>query len=502
MVTPYCAATRYAARVRRIASLFVEIDRAAPLAAQLRDALRRALERGALAPGARLPPSRELAAELRLSRTTVVAALGELCAEGWLEARPRSGLYVAREPPRERVAAPGAAAAAAPSPLRLSRRVAALAREAEARRAAGPRPLAFRLSRPALGAFPVREWSRVLSRRAAAVTVAQLDYGHESAELRAAIAELVSTGRGMRVAPEQVLIVDGAQRALELAARAVLDEGDAAWMEDPGYPGARAALAAAGARVVAVPVDAEGLDVARGAALAPRARLAYVTPSCQFPLAVTLSRARRERLLAWAEQAGACVVEDDYDCDFTGGGEAQPAIHALDRRGRVLYVSSFSRTLFPAIRLGFMIAPDGLVDRLRAARAALEETLPSLPQLALADFIADGSYARHLRRMKVAYRARRAALAAAIAEVGAPLALRPTPAGLHVVADLPPGTDAEAVEAAAARRGVEAVALSRFAAGRRRLPPALVLGFGAVHPSRARDAVARLAAAIAEERRR
>jgi GntR family transcriptional regulator/MocR family aminotransferase len=306
----------------------------------------------------------------------------------------------------------------------------------------------------------------------------------------------------MRVEPDQVLILDGGQRALELATSALLDPGDAAWMEDPGYHGARAVLRAAGARVVPVPVDDQGLIVARGEALAPRARLVYVTPSCQYPLAVTLARARREALLAFAERASACIVEDDYDGEFPGDGEALPAIHALDRRGRVLYAASFSRTMFPAIRLGYLVAPPGLVDRLRAARAALEGALPSLTQLALSDFIAEGHYGRHLRRMKMAYRARRAALAAAIAATGAPLALRPTHAGLHVVADLPPEIAAAAVSAAAAERGVEAAPLARFAASKRAAANALVLGVGAVHPSRARDARERRAAAIAAVRRR
>ncbi|HKE18116.1 MAG TPA: PLP-dependent aminotransferase family protein, partial [Kofleriaceae bacterium] len=333
----------------------------------------------------------------------------------------------------------------------------------------------------------------------ARVTAAQLDYGPESPELRAAIAELVSSGRGLRAHADQVLLFGGGQRALEFAAAAVLDPGQRAWMEDPGYHGARQVLRSAGASIADVPIDEHGLVVAAGQAQAPDARLVYATPSCQFPLGVTMSQARREELLAWAGRAGACVVEDDYDAEFRHAGPPVASLAALDP-GRVLHVGSFSRTMFPALRLGFVVAPPGLADRLRAARASMEEQLPALVQLALADFIAEGHYARHLRRMRVLYRARREALVAAIeAACGGRMRVRPTESGLHVIADLPPGSDAAAVSAAAARRGVEAAPLSLFSTSP--APPALVLGFGAVDPRTARAAMAELAAAIEEAAR-
>src|SRR5262249_13021379 len=252
-------------------------------------------------------------------------------------------------------------------------------------------------------------------------------------ELRAAIATLVSTARGMRVDAEQVFIFGGGQRALEFAAAAFLDAGDHAWMEDPGYSGARTLLRAAGATVAAMPVDDEGLVVGSG-----QARLVYVTPSCQFPLGVTMSLARRRALLRWATKAGACILEDDYDCDFRYGGPALPSLQALDP-GRVLYAGSFSRTMFPALRLGYLVVPAALADSLRAVRAALEDFLPSVTQLALADFIVDGHYARHVRRMRVLYRERRDALVAAARAAGrGRLRLRPVGAGLHAVPDLLP----------------------------------------------------------------
>jgi GntR family transcriptional regulator/MocR family aminotransferase len=484
-------------RIGAIASLYLRLDRGHEgyLQEQLCHGLRQAIAGGALAPGTRLPSTRSLAADLAVSRTTVVASLVQLIEEGYLVARERSGTFVAHELPAERIPAAGPPAPHA-SPVRLSRRIESLAGATTALDSAGPRPRAFRLSRPALDAFPVREWSRILSRRAARVSAAQLDYGPESPELRAAIAQVVSSGRGMQVAADQVLLFGGGYRALEFAAAAVLDPGQRAWMEDPGYPGARQVLLSAGASVAEVPVDKEGLVVEAGEAMAGDARLVYATPSCQFPLGVTMSQARRAQLLDWADRAGACIVEDDYDAEFRHAGPPVASLAAQSASGRVLHVGSFSRTMFPAIRLGFLIAPAGLADRLRAARASMEEQLPSLVQLALADFIVEGHFARHLRRMRVLYRARREALLAA-AEASGRLRVRPTDSGLHVIADLAPGVDAAAVSAAAARRGVEAAPLSLFCASGAS-PAALVLGFGAVDPARARAAMDDLSAAIDE----
>jgi GntR family transcriptional regulator / MocR family aminotransferase len=486
--------------VKAIASLSLQLERGADdlLQQQIGEGLRRAIASGALKPGARLPGARSLATELAVSRTTVVAALLRLVDEGYLVSRERSGVFVADEPPSE-ARAPLARPAPPASPLRLSRRAEEQAREATALESLRPRALAFGLSRPALDAFPVRIWGRILAKRAARVSLSQLDYGQESPELRAAIAELVSAARQTHVDAGQVLVFAGGQRALEFAASALLDPGDTAWMEEPGYPGARNVLRSAGADIARVPVDGQGLVVSAGEASAGGARLAYVTPSCQFPLGVTMSLARRRQLLRWADAANACVVEDDYDAEFRHAGAPLAALHGLDAAGRVLYVGSFSRTMFPAIRCGFLIAPPGLVDRLHAARATMEENLPSLVQLALADFIAEGHYARHVRRMRVLYRARREALLEAAAAAGPRrLRIRPAESGLHAIADLAPGLDPVAVSAAAAARGVEAAPLSRFYEGPPAGPPALVLGFGAVKPERARAAMGKLAAAIDE----
>jgi GntR family transcriptional regulator/MocR family aminotransferase len=286
-----------------------------------------------------------------------------------------------------------------------------------------------------------------------------------------------------------VLITAGGLRAIELAIDALVDQGDRVAVEDPGYRAARRAFTAAGGEVVPVRVDQGGLDVRT---LPRRARLVYVTPACQYPTGVTMTLARRLALLAWAARAGACVLEDEYDADFRFEGVPPPSLAALDP-GRVLVAGSFSRAMFPSIRIGYLIAPPALVDAVRAVRDARDPDMASLPQLALADFIEGGHYVHHLRRMRVVYRARRDALATAARAAG--LAVRATDAGLHLVCELPRGTDARAVAAAARARGVEAAPLAAFQQ-RGRAAPALVLGYGSVPPRRIRAAMSVLAEAI------
>jgi GntR family transcriptional regulator/MocR family aminotransferase len=378
-----------------------------------------------------------------------------------------------------------------------------VASPAGARRLDGP-PRAFRLGTPALDLFPVALWSRLVGRRLRSVTTGQLDYGDAAGlrALREAIAAHVQVARGTRCDAAQVLVVAGAQQGFELACRLLLDPGDRAWMEDPGYPGARSALRAAGARIVPVRVDDEGLDVAEGARRAGEARLAYVTPSHQYPLGVPMSLPRRLALLKWARTARAWVIEDDYDSEFRHGARPLPCLHGLDVDGRVIYVGSFSKTLFPALRLGFLIVPPDLQPPLAAARAAADQHPPTLDQAVLADFIAEGHFARHLRRMRAVYRERLQALAAAAERYcGGVLRVRPVRTGLHALADLD-GVDAARVSVEAATRGVEATPVSAYLAGRGRSLNGLVLGFGAVRPEASRRGMERLAAAIEAARRR
>ena len=343
-----------------------------------------------------------------------------------------------------------------------------------------PRP--FRMGTPAIDRFPVRLWATLTLRALRAAGTEHLDYG-PCQPLRTAIAEYVQRAPGLRCLAEQVLVVSGTQTGLDILARVLLDPGDLAWLEEPGYVGARGALVAAGARVVPVPVDAEGLDVEAGLKRARGARLAYVTPSHQFPLGVAMSLRRREALLDWAKQARSWIIEDDYDSEFRYRHRPLPCLNALDADGRVIYVGSFSKTLFPSLRLGFLVLPPDLRERVAIARRSLDLQPPALNQHVLARFIANGHYEAHLRDMRVVYRERLdALLEAAERYCGGALRMRPVITGLHAVGDLT-GVADDAVSVAAAARGLEVTALSSYYAGASVAPNGLVLGFGAVTPA-------------------
>ena len=484
---------------RRVTDLLIRLDPEAGegLQQQIYRTVRRAILEGSIGPGQRLPSSRALAADLGVSRTTTVLALEQLVAEGYLAARHGSGTFVASELPDDLPHGRLAHRFATDRHPPLSRRGAALARLLPpAGRLEGP-PRAFRLGVPALDLFPIELWWRLCQRRLRAATLAQLDYGDVagSSALRQAIADHVRAARGTRCEAEQVFVVAGAQRGLEWIGKLLLDAGDSVWLEEPGYPGARSAMLAAGAHVVPVRVDAEGLDVTAGTRRAARARMALVTPSHQFPCGVAMSLPRRLALLRWASEADAWVVEDDYDSEFRHGTRPIPCLHGLDVDGRVIYVGSFSKTLFPALRLGFVIVPGDLGERLRAARRAADVHPPRLDQAVLAEFISEGHYERHLRRMRRVYGERLEALHEAAQRLGGgALRLRPVRTGLHAVADLQ-DVDATAVALEAAARGVEVRPLSAYCAGPSR-DNALVLGFSAVGPERLASGMERLVAAI------
>ena len=473
----------------------------AGLQEQIYTGIRRAILAGVLRPGTRVASSRSLAGELGVSRTTTQLALEQLHAEGYLVARRGSGTFVAEDLPDDMPQIFSARSPVGEHPP-LSRRGDALAAgKPPARRIIGP-PRPFRIGVPALDQFPVRIWSRLASRRVMSVTSAQLDYGGAGGlrALREAIADHVRASRGARCEPEQIFIVGGAQRGLEFLCRMLLDPGDQAYMEEPGYPGAWGAMVGAGATIVPVAVDGEGLDIEAGGGRP--VRLAYVTPSHQFPLGVPMSLPRRIALLKWASAAGAWVIEDDYDSEFRHGAQPIPCLQGLDADGRVIYVGSFSKSLFPSLRLGFLIAPPDLHDRLVAARLfGADPQPPFLDQAILADFIAGGHYARHLRRMRSAYRERLEALVAGAERYCAgALRVRPPRTGLHAVADLN-GVDATRVFEEARARGVELMPLSAYAFGRARMPSAIILGFGAVGPDAVTAGMRTLSTAIEAARR-
>jgi GntR family transcriptional regulator/MocR family aminotransferase len=493
--------------------LMIRLDRRAgsALQRQIYSEIRRAVLDGVVPPGARLPSSRALADDLDVSRTTTLLAFEQLTAEGYLVGRHGSGTFVAHELPDDlpRTSGPRPRLTSVEHPPLSQRGLALTSTPPAARRMPGP-PRAFRLGAPAVDLFPLRLWSQLISRRLRAMTLAQLDYNEAGGfrPLREAIADHVQRARGTHCRADEVLIVGGTQRGLELICNLVLDAGDEAWLEEPGYPGARAALVGAGARIVPVPVDDEGLSVAMGARLASRARLVYVTPSNQFPLGVPMSLPRRLALLRWASAARAWVLEDDYDSEFRYGARPIPCLHGLDEDGRVIYAGSFSKTLFPALRLGFLIVPSDLQKRLVHARRAADVHPPLLEQAALADLMSEGHFDRHLRRMRAAYRERLEALTeAADRWCRGALAVRPVRTGLHAVADLI-DADAERVYHHAALRSVEVTPLSHYFLGRPRSmmatvgsTNAIVLGFASVRPDAIRRGMEQLAAAIEDAER-
>jgi GntR family transcriptional regulator/MocR family aminotransferase len=472
-----------------------------PLRQQLYEALRRAVLIGQLPAGTRLPSTRALARDLGIARMTVVQAFEQLAAEGYLDGRVGAGSYVARlyDNDRPGQAEPPATAALRPAPPALAARGRALlaARGLSAPPPAGA-PRAFRPSIPAIDAFPFDLWARLTAHCYRRLPATALNYGEPTgyAPLREAISAYLRAARGVRCAPEQVIVTAGSQQALDLVARVVLDPGDTVWVEDPGYTGARAVLRAAGARIVPVPVGDEGLDVEAGARAAPEARLAYVTPSHQYPLGITMSLSRRLALLAWAHQRGMWVVEDDYDSEFRYVGRPLPALQGLDAHGHTIYIGTWSKLIFPALRLGYIVAPPALVDALQAARTAVDLHPPTLAQAVLADFLAEGHLTQHIRRMRALYAERQAVLVEAAAEqLAGRLEVDPRAAGLNVIGWLPPHADDQATARHAQALGLDTPPLSHYTLGAPQRP-ALVLGYAALPPPTIRAGVALLRAAL------
>ncbi|MGE3888888.1 MAG: PLP-dependent aminotransferase family protein [Vicinamibacterales bacterium] len=458
--------------------------------------LRDAILEGRLRPGTRLPGTRDLARQHGLARGTIVAAFDQLRAEGYLEGRRGSGTYVSRTLPDDLLQVPRS------SPERGARAPRALPRQSKPAREVIPfvsgdqgGSRAFRANQPALDLFPTTLWAQVAARRYRRATPGLLlgcpPFGYRP--LRDAIADYLNTSRGVRCTPDQVAVVSGAQEALDLIGRLLLEPGMHVGVEDPGYPGAVAAFQAQGAAVMPLRVDQEGCVRPDRRA---RLRLVYVTPGHQFPLGVTMSLPRRLELLEWAHAAGALVVEDDYDSEFRYHGRPVPALQGLDRHDVVLYVGSLSKVLFPALRLGYMVVPADLVDRLAALKSVTSRHAPLLEQAVLCDFMEAGHLGRHLRRMREVYAERRDALQeGARAELGEWLELPAIDAGLQASARLRKGISGESAVAAAATRGVEVLSLSRYWRGREQWP-GVILGFAAVDATEIRRGIHQLATAL------
>jgi GntR family transcriptional regulator/MocR family aminotransferase len=479
---------------------FRAADSSQPLQRRVYDSFVAAILGGHLRPGDRLPSSRALAGALGIGRNTAIWALEQLVAEGFVETRRGTGTFVSseldnvaagREHGHRRPATAGAA-------LKVAER-AARYRDVAASLRLPQRPVPFRMNMPALDAFPTSLWQRLTRALLAdpALQRGMMLLGETDAAgyrpLREAIARYLTISRGVVAVPDQVVIVAGAQQGLDLAVRLLLDPGDGAWCEDPGFPGAIAALRAGGARLTGVPVDAEGLDVEAGLARDPGARLAVVCPSSHFPLGATLSLRRRLALIDWAERHESWIIEDDYDSEFRYRGRPVRSLQGLDGGRRVVYVGTFSKVLFPGLRLAYLVVPEPLAELFVNARVVAGRQSPTFEQVLVERFITEGHLFRHILRMRRLYEARRSALIEACrARLGPWLRLEPGETGLQMLGWLPEDWSDAAVSRAAAAAGLEVAPLSRFAV-ERPLPPGLLLGFGAFRRREIGQAVDRLA---------
>jgi GntR family transcriptional regulator/MocR family aminotransferase len=461
------------------------------------DRLRQGILAGTLPAGARLPPTRHYAAELGVARQTVVLAYERLAAEGYVRARTGSGTFVAADLPD---AAPPAATPVVTQTAVLSRRGTAIACIPVSAAGAGVLAGHSALLAPGVPApelFPAASWASSTARVLRTLGPERTGYPDPQGlpALRVEIAAHLAATRGLLADPERIVVTAGTQQALRLAADLLLDPGDPAWVEDPGYIAGRGALLAAGAVPVPVPSDAEGIDVAAGIRLAPTARLALVAPSHATPLGGALPVGRRLALLDWAARAEAWLLEDDCDSEFRWEGKPMPPLASLDQAGRVIYCGTFSKTLAPALRLGFAVVPAPLTAAFVRARTLVDRGPGTLQQAVLADFMAQGRLAPHIRRMRTEYARRRTALLAALRQHCRGVEPVAAPGGLHLVVRLDGGVDEQAVLLAARARGLAVSPLGAYFSGAARMT-GLVLGFATTPTAVAADAARRLAAAL------
>ncbi|WP_264311487.1 PLP-dependent aminotransferase family protein [Pseudomonas putida] len=419
-----------------------------PIYRQLYHRFRESIADGRLRPGDRVPAVRALAAELNLARGTVEAAYQLLIGEGYLIARGAAGTVVTPHLPPVSTPTPRAPVASAQyQPTHC-----------------GELPLALQMGLPALDAFPRKLWTRLAGRQLRQAGLEGLVYpdprGH--APLRAAIAAYLGISRGITCHPEQVFVCAGYRACLDLISHTLMRQGDACWLEEPGYFMARNALLEAGAQLVPVTVDEDGLDVAQGIARAPDARFAVVTPTHQSPLGVSLSLPRRLALLDWANRRGSWVIEDDYDSEYRYQGKPLPALKSLDQQGRVLYTGTFSKVLFPGLRLAYLVVPAEQSEAFARQADRLHNHCPQVLQATVSAFLQEGHFARHLKKMRSLYGVRRRWLVEALgAQFGGRLLIDPQAGGMHLVVGLREGDDVEIAQRARAL-GIAVEPLSRW----------------------------------------
>jgi len=436
----------------------IAVDRKAsePLHRQIYNAYRTAILDRRLRPGQRIPSTRSLAFELGVSRFPVLNAYAQLLAEGYFESRVGAGTVVSGSLPEQFTSSrpTGARLLTASSVARpVSRRSSILRLERVPWMQGWG---AFSVGQVAFDHFPLQVWSNLVARHCRKMSARSFHYGDQmgSPAFRETIASYLRIARSLRCEAQQIMIVSGSQQALEISARVLLDPGDRVWVEEPGYRYARDVFALAGCHLVPVPVDKEGLDVAAGIRQCRKARAAFVTPSHQFPLGETMSASRRLQLLDWAQKTGSWIIEDDYDSEYRYESSPIASLHGLDSNSSVIYVGTLSKVLFPSLRLGYVVIPPGLVDRFLTIRRAMDLGPPSFHQEVLADFISEGHFARHIRRMRLLYHERRSALADSIRkELGSMVEVHGSEAGMHLTVTLPARSrDLEIAERAARQK--------------------------------------------------
>jgi GntR family transcriptional regulator/MocR family aminotransferase len=483
---------------------FITLDEKsdAPLYQQIYETIRRSILRGGFHSGRQLPASRLLAKQLGVSRMTVVNAYEQLLAEGYLEGRAGAGTFVAAHLPEEFLQAS--------SFERLELQEKPLTRKvilsdygsklAESSKIIlqhhGATPLVpFQHGVAAIDEFPFGVWAKIAQKWQKRPPTSVLSYGDAVGfqPLRDAIAAHLAAARGVRCTSEQIIITNGTQQALDLISRIFLSESEDVCLEDPGYIGARYIFTATGARIVPVPIDDEGFDVQKARKRSSKARLIYVTPSHQFPLGVTMSLARRLSLLEWARERDAFIIEDDYNSEYRYSGRPHASLQGLDRDGRVIYVGSFSKTIFPALRLGYLVAPADLIEVFAASRALAGLHSPVIEQAILAEFIDERHFARHIRRMRGIYEERQQTLVEeARKNLGSMLEVAPAKAGMHLIGWLPGGISDREVSRRAADAGLNLAPVSAYCINQK-LRGGLLLGYTAYEEKHIRQGIKKLA---------
>src|SRR5580698_8955806 len=475
-----------------------------PMHRQLYEWFRRAIVTGQMRPGQRVLSTRSLAAELKISRIPVLNAYEQLLAEGYFETFVGAGTCVAGSIPDD-MARPTLGKGQKTFPKETTRKV-GLRRISRRAVALTHLPTqswlnivgAFRVSLPALDHFPLGVWSKLVARHSRKPAQGIMGYGDAMGylPLREAIGEYLGAARAVRCDASQIMVTTGSQQGLQLTAQVLVDPKDRVGIEEPGYPSARQAFLAAGAQLIPVPVDHEGMNVSEFIRRGRKARAVYITPSHQYPLGMTMSAARRMLLLNWAVRSGAWIIEDDYDSEYRFGSRPIASLQGLDTDARVIYVGTFSKVMFPALRLGYMVIPKDLVPAFSAARDAADIFSSTLYQAVMTEFIREGHFARHIRRTRALYAQRRAALVEAIRKhLGEQLEVVGAEAGMHLVALLPRGASDVAIAKKAAQLGIAAQPLSSCCSK----PPSrggLILGYGGADARQLEDGVRKLTSCI------